>query len=159
MNGSSESRQASATEGNIPYFCPGASRERLQRPRRQPTSQPVGLQPGPQVEELLMLVRQSRHLHAVALGPLLLDAVECGGIDAVIGAEIAAEGEDVVEGVGERLALPHRRVGAAALPLLCLRAPELAPPRERQVRAEVHAPGERGSQIVASEERAEEART
>src|SRR5947207_10477046 len=79
-----------------------------------------------------MLVRRSRHLHAVALGPLLLDAVECGGIDTVIGPEIAAEGEDVVEGVGERLALPHRRVGAAALPLLGLRAPELAPPIDRK---------------------------
>src|SRR5438552_18699966 len=98
-----------------------------------------------------MLIRKPRHLDAVALGPLLLDAVECRGIDAVVGPEIAAEGEDVVEGVGERLALPHRRVRATALPLLGLRAPELAPPGERQVRAEVHAPGERRSQIVAGE--------
>src|SRR5438034_163876 len=98
-----------------------------------------------------MLIRKPRHLHAVALGPLLLDAVECGGIDAVVGPEIAAEGGDVVGGVGDRLALPPRRVGAAALPLWVLRAPEWAPPIKRQVRAEVHAPGERGSQIVASE--------
>ncbi len=98
-----------------------------------------------------MLVRQPRHLHAVALGPLLLDAVESGDIDVVVGPEIAAEVDDVVEGVGEGLAVPHRRVRAAALPLLGLRATELAPPIERQVRAEVHAPRERGRQIEAGE--------
>src|SRR5439155_15044342 len=84
----------------------------------------------------------------VSLVAPLLYAVQQRGIQAVVRAEGAPIGQDVIERVREGAILPQPSVGAASLVLLRLGAAELAPAIKAQVGSEVHPPVERVRQMV-----------
>src|SRR5438552_2639513 len=112
----------------------------------------------PQVEVLVLLVRQPDHGRDLIFSPLRLEAVHECSVDAMSHAQAALVGQDVIERVGERALLLQVRVGGAALLRLSLGAPELPATKERQVRPEVHPPIERGAQVVIGEQGPERAR-
>src|SRR5256714_8876434 len=73
-------------------------------------------------------------------------------------AQAALVRQDVIERVREGALLLEGRVGGAALLRLSLGAPELPAAEKRQVRSEVHAPVERGAEVVVGEQGPEYAR-